>query len=77
MGNKQVINYIHGKTSPKTITPNSPDEKTKYLKKRFHKKDSLKGILIDNEVSSHLPSQTVLHIRKWSLTRITPRLAAC
>lgn len=52
MGNKQVINHIDGKTSPKTITPNSLDEKTKYLKKDYIKKSSLEIILLDPEDSN-------------------------
>ena len=53
----QVINHTYSKTSLKTITPNKPDEKIMYLKKKIHKKDFLKGILMDNEVSFPLPSR--------------------
>lgn len=52
MGNKQIINHIDGKTSSKTITPNSLDEKTKYLKKDYVKKSFLEIIVLDQEDSN-------------------------
>lgn len=52
MGSQQVINHIDGKISPNTITPNSLNERTKYLKTDDMKKALLEWSCWTNRIGT-------------------------
>lgn len=65
IGNKQVIDHIGGKTSPKTITPTSIDDQTKHLKTDYMKKALLKQSCWSKRIAAERNWRCNLVGRSW------------